>query len=98
MADVEIRETIIAPISDGLAVRLQISDVPLNAENAAILLDLRVRLLAYERPFLAQVQRETIQAVMTVLRKLDQALTREIQGDDPRIEVPIEPTVKQRQT
>jgi hypothetical protein len=98
MADVEIRETTVAAPSNGLAVRVQISDAPLNAENAAMLLDLHVTLPAYEAPLLLQVQRQAIVAAMDVLRALEHVLAHEIQGNDPRIDVPLEPKIKQQRT
>jgi hypothetical protein len=92
MADAEIRETTIAP--DSAAVRLQISDAPLNSESATTLLDVTVRLPEHTGPLLlAQLQRQVIHEARRVLGQLEDRLLQEIRKE-PHIDV--EPRLAQR--
>jgi len=95
MSDPEIRETTVAPASNCSAIRIQISDAPLTAENASIVLDLHVRLPAYEAPLLSQVQRQAVRAAMDILSALNQKLIEEIQRDKHH---ELEPKIAPRYT
>ena len=96
MPDVEIRATTVAPDADGSIVRIQLSDAPLQAESATMLLDVTVKLPEYtEPPLMAQLQRQAIRAAMEVFRKVDQNLLQEIRKQ-PHIDV--EPRAVMRPT
>jgi hypothetical protein len=79
---VEIRETIVTPdgADGGSLVQLQISDVPLPAEDAAIRLTLSVSVPGYEVPLLAQLQRAAMELARDALNGLLQRLAREVQA------------------
>lgn len=80
MPDAEIRETIVVPEANGGAVvQLQISDAPLPAEDATILIRLTVKLPAYKLPLLAHLQREAMDAASRILRDLHLAVGQDIQ-------------------
>jgi hypothetical protein len=91
--DPEIRETIVTPEANEIAVQLQISDAPLPAEDAKILILLNVRLPAYETPLLVHIQREAIRQAFDALSALAQEMASEIQRDPHR---DLSPKVKQR--
>jgi len=79
MSKAEIRETIVTPDASGTLVQLQISDVPLPAEDAAIRITLAVRVPEYRLPLLAHLQREAMRTASAILRDLTQDLGSEIQ-------------------
>ena len=77
----DIRETIVTPAdaSGAAVVQIQISDVPLPAEDAAIRLTLAVLVPGFEAPLLAQLQRAAMAKARDVLSALLQQLAQEIQ-------------------
>jgi hypothetical protein len=77
----EIRETIVTPAdaSGAAVVQIQISDVPLPAEDAAIRLTLAVSVPGFEAPLLAQLQRAAMTIARDSLSALLQQLAQEIQ-------------------
>ena len=80
MPNAKIQETTVSPDASGATVQLQISDVPLPAEDAAIRITLAVRVPAYRCPLLAHYQREAIQIALDQLRDLALKLGIEIQN------------------
>jgi hypothetical protein len=82
MPSAGIRETIVTPAdANGAAVvQIQISDVLLPVEDAAIRLTLAVSVPAFEAPLLAQMQRAAMEIARDTLSALLQQLAQEIQG------------------
>ena len=80
MPDVEIRETIVTQDVSGAVVQLQISDVPLPAEHAAIRITLSIQVPEYERPLLAHLQIETLKIVLDCLGGIHDQLAQEIRA------------------
>ena len=74
-----IHQTTISPTKSGSIVQMHISDAPLEAEHAEVVVKLTVTLPKYAGPLLlAQAQREAIRTAQLILSQQADALMREI--------------------
>jgi hypothetical protein len=91
--DVEIYSTTVTPTAAGSVVQLYVSDAPLEAQSASIVVQMTVSLPEYEGAILlAQAQREAIVKAQAVLREQAQKLANEIGKYD--FPPSLEPQVK----